>query len=50
MYNIWDWQNSDLHSACSLPPANINIQMKIIFKSTLVQLDVNMFSGKLFDF
>ena len=50
IYNIWDWQNSDLHSACSLPPAKINIQTKIIFKSTLVHIDINMLSGKLFDF
>ena len=50
IYNFWDWQNSDLHSACSLPPAKINIQTKIIFKSTLVQININMLSGKLFDF
>ena len=50
MYNIWDWQNSDLHSACSFTPCKINIPMKIIFKSILVQIDINMLSGKLFDF
>ena len=50
MYNIWDWQNSDLHSACGFTPCKINIPTKIIFKSILVQIDINMLSGKLFDF